>query len=450
MSVPGSNLSPPPTPPPEMPASFAEWRFQPIPQAECVEAYRPGGYHPVHFGDYFHNRRYQVINKLGYGQYSTVWLARDIQVSEFVALKIKTAKDSIDDREVAVLNHLNTSRASSIIGSEHVVCLKDSFYHQGPNGKHLCLVFELLGDNIYSVLEGYSYETTGSERTLTKFPKPIAKRILKNVLLGLNFLHQNGVVHGDLQPGNFLSSIKGLDSLRPADIEVKSQEAADEFELQEAVVEVERLDGKLDKWAPKYLAMPQSLVESDQWPVFPIKISDLGAATLTLEALTAKTPVMPIGLRSPELILNSHPLDTYIDIWSFGCLMFEMFVGKKLLAVMPLMPGSNIDNRNDDNLLQMHQILGPLPENLLVKWTRSGKYFRPGSREHYNSLIEGPEGIPNLGPNMEAMIRQAVTEEEEAGVIISLLREMLNYDPLKRPSALEIMKNSFWDDDGET
>ncbi|KAF3113856.1 hypothetical protein TWF706_009222 [Orbilia oligospora] len=192
--------------------------------------------------------------------------------------------------------------------------------------------------------------------------------------------------------------------------------------------------------------MPQPLVETNQRPVFPVKISDLGAAILTSEAPTARTPVMAIDLQSPELILNSHPLDTYIDIWSFGCLMFEMLIGEKFLALVPLMPGFNIDNRNDNSLLQMHMILGPLPENLHARWARSGKYFQPGSMEHYNSMIGGPEGIPSPVPNMEATVRQALPEEAE--VILSLLREILNYDPLKRPSALEILKNSFWDGSG--
>ena len=45
---------------------------------EPVEEYRPGGYHPVHLHDVFH-QRYEVIGKLAYGQYSTVWLAKDQQ-----------------------------------------------------------------------------------------------------------------------------------------------------------------------------------------------------------------------------------------------------------------------------------------------------------------------------------------------------------------------------------
>ena len=38
---------------------------------------RGGGYHPVHIGDTFQNSRYTIVRKLGWGYYSTVWLARD-------------------------------------------------------------------------------------------------------------------------------------------------------------------------------------------------------------------------------------------------------------------------------------------------------------------------------------------------------------------------------------
>jgi len=44
---------------------------------ECVDEYTPGGYHPVRLGDRLRDDRYLVLRKLGYGSYSTVWLARD-------------------------------------------------------------------------------------------------------------------------------------------------------------------------------------------------------------------------------------------------------------------------------------------------------------------------------------------------------------------------------------
>ena len=42
---------------------------------EDVAQYCPGGYHPVAVGDVYKGR-YQVKWKLGFGLYSTVWLAR--------------------------------------------------------------------------------------------------------------------------------------------------------------------------------------------------------------------------------------------------------------------------------------------------------------------------------------------------------------------------------------
>ena len=45
--------------------------------AEPLERYRKGGYHPTHLGDTFKDGRYKIIHKLGWGGYATVWLARD-------------------------------------------------------------------------------------------------------------------------------------------------------------------------------------------------------------------------------------------------------------------------------------------------------------------------------------------------------------------------------------
>jgi len=48
------------------------------PEIEGPHGYRPGGYHPVHLGDVY-GQKYRVIHKLGFGAYSTVWLARDLE-----------------------------------------------------------------------------------------------------------------------------------------------------------------------------------------------------------------------------------------------------------------------------------------------------------------------------------------------------------------------------------
>lgn len=48
---------------------------------EGTEDYRRGGYHAVRIGDTFKHGRYVVQSKLGWGHFSTVWLAWDTQKS---------------------------------------------------------------------------------------------------------------------------------------------------------------------------------------------------------------------------------------------------------------------------------------------------------------------------------------------------------------------------------
>ncbi len=43
---------------------------------EEASSYKHGGYHPVRIGDVFSDR-YVVVKKLGWGHFSTVWMARD-------------------------------------------------------------------------------------------------------------------------------------------------------------------------------------------------------------------------------------------------------------------------------------------------------------------------------------------------------------------------------------
>ena len=48
---------------------------------ESILKYRKGGYHPVRLGDTFRNDRYKILHKLGWGGFSTVWLAEDRKYS---------------------------------------------------------------------------------------------------------------------------------------------------------------------------------------------------------------------------------------------------------------------------------------------------------------------------------------------------------------------------------
>lgn len=54
---------------------------------EGMPDYKIGGYHPIHVGEILLDR-YVIIQKLGWGHFSTVWLTKDLRYNSYVALKV--------------------------------------------------------------------------------------------------------------------------------------------------------------------------------------------------------------------------------------------------------------------------------------------------------------------------------------------------------------------------
>jgi len=180
---------------------------------EGADAYRKGGYHPVTVGEVY-NGRYQVIAKLGWGHFSTVWLCQDMSFSRYVAMKVQksaphyteAAYDEIELlAEAAKRGSLPEWEAT--MGSQlqdlfpqmpftGVVQLIDYFEHHGPNGKHVCMVFEVMGPNVLALIKRYNFKG---------IPLDIVRKVASHTLIGLDYLHRIvGIIHTDLKPENVL------------------------------------------------------------------------------------------------------------------------------------------------------------------------------------------------------------------------------------------------------
>ncbi|KAE8141237.1 kinase-like domain-containing protein [Aspergillus pseudotamarii] len=428
------STSPPPTPPSRA-LRDNEWRFEPITlPCEWVEDYRPGGYHPVVLGDIFKNGQYKVIRKLGEGSYSTVWLARDLKNSGYVALKILVSDISGSTTELRILRHI--TEVAPVVGARHITRLLGEFEHRGPNGVHRCLVFEPMGPSVNTMVEELPQFKPRMQGMKIRYPLRIAKSILKQSLQALAFLHENGIAHGDFQPCNILFTLDDINST-PEDL-LRQEE---DVQAESISPPVQRVDGKEDKWAPRYLCVGQPLVPFTYYGEgFKVKLSDMGGAYFFTDP-PAK-PVTPLGLRAPELILTGT-VDNTLDVWSFGCLVFELITGQPLFCI----PGSDFED--DDHLLSLTARLGALPDELFRHWNASSLYFTP-ERKLFNcqlgGVAPGQEPLIMEQTSMEELFDQASPDldEKEAHEVKALIRWILQYDPAKRPSPAEILSDPWF------
>lgn len=136
-------------------------------------------------------------------------------------------------------------------------------------------------------------------------------------------------------------------------------------------------------------------------------------------------------------------IDNTIDVWSFGCLVFELITGQPLFCV----PGSKYGD--DDHLLSLTAQLAALPDELFRHWKTSSLYFTP-ERKLFNCQLGGvPTGQEPLMLEQESMeelfdLAGPDLGEEEANRVEALIRWTLQYDPAKRPSPAKILSDPWF------
>ncbi|RVD84802.1 uncharacterized protein DFL_006525 [Arthrobotrys flagrans] len=326
---------------------------------ENLENYRIGGFHPVHLGDRFKNDRYEVLRKLGFGSYSTVWLSKDLLLNRYVALKINGAVNHSDEDEITKTEKLLTIKDNSP-GRDCCMIPLDTFRHAGPNGVHACLIFEVMD---------------GSLNKYRRYRPDLVKYIAQRTLLGISHLHRNNLVHSDLHTGNVFFRLRDVNSLAKDDFEKRYPE--------QQKVTLERLDGsKVDSHAPRYIVLNQPCQEKDneqdigEWYRDPIhclgkpyevdiRIGDLGSAFIA--TAPPQSFCTPFGLQAPEQALGLTSIDAKIDIWTFGCMIFQLLFGYSPVPVDPISGQKSPDEEQQDIVLGLVYLLGSIPEQLLAQ-----------------------------------------------------------------------------------
>ncbi|KAL8951482.1 MAG: hypothetical protein Q9222_002536 [Ikaeria aurantiellina] len=388
---------------------------------ENLEAYSYGGYHPVQIGDLYSDHRYRIVHKLGFGSYSTVWLAQDLRSDRYVAMKIIVAGASEENSESCVLKHLQHHVEKGNEKDSILPVLLDEIWITGPNGKHRCLVTDPAGCNLADSKEKHPW----------KFPIEIARAIAAQAIIGLRSIHRKGVVHGDLHMRNILFALPQIDGLPVETIYDRYHTPRE--------TPVHRVDGRpLGPEVPPYTVMPaQFYVPCTKVHDPRIRIADFGEAWINADAEPKTTLFTPAIYLPPETTFAKHSIDFPADVWTLACSMFEIF------GDGPLFEGFFPDR--DDIIAEMVSCLGPLPQHWWDTWQAGRDFFvdngvwRTETTRKY-SLVSRP-----LTTRIQEMGRQADPKfsAAEAESVERLLFSMLQYEPAKRATAEELVESEW-------
>lgn len=156
--------------------------------------------------------------------------------------------------------------------------------------------------------------------------------------------------------------------------------------------------------------------------------------------------MMP-SLHAPEMILDL-PFDHKVDIWAFGCVIWLFITGGPMFDNLWWTGFYDEQEQQSHHLLQMTQVLGPLPEALLMKWPGRGKYFAADGTPvkksgHDQGGSNQSKPLPPMNEVLKALDLPGMGEKEKMQVE-ELLRWTLNYDPAKRPSTAELLEHEWF------
>ncbi|KAF2217660.1 hypothetical protein CERZMDRAFT_108335 [Cercospora zeae-maydis SCOH1-5] len=329
--------------------------------AEDVEEYRLGGFHPVHIGDVF-QAKYKVLHKLGAGGFSTTWLARDTVDKKYVALKILKAEETASYSELRMLQSL-ANIPGHHPGRRHIRMVLDSFFIEGPNGRHNCVITEVAGpslNDLYNV-PGMGY-TAGARRLRAN----IARKVNSQIIEAIDFLHFNRVCHGDLTTSNLLLHLKSIDDWKENEIyqhfDVCLVDFGEAFQFEEPVKSE-------DIGIPFMYRAPETIFESKY-----DRFSEIWALASN-GAMKGKLPD-PWWKRWDKRTMCFGEDGRPLDNWPEGRVLAVQYPLEEMIG--------DIGSEDDESAIAS----GPASEMLERSWTKVDMYERKAMRDLLDGMLQ--------------------------------------------------------------
>lgn len=336
-------------------------------------------------------------NKLGEGTFGIVYSATSPDTHNKYAVKRNLVEEGTSFigvlREVDVLNKLRNH--------PHIVKLeKVAFGQPFAKGCFSPLVGkdrnDMKDDAIHFV---FDKATQDLHKFVHHTPCPdfaLVKRYMTQFLLGVEYMHAMKIIHRDLKPSNLLifNSPQGASS-----------------------------SGSLDKDA---LDNPNV-----------VKICDFGLAKPYTYQGDQTPNTVTSWYRAPEIALYCPTYDYKTDVWSAGCVLFEMIAKKAF-----------VHGASDENDDVISRILGALPQALTVKQLReivkSNRWRTTKLKATHNPKNRLPLA-QRLGLS-KGGIEQFEKKAGKIDLFCDLLTNMLQFDWEKRYTITQCLDHPFFAD----
>jgi serine/threonine protein kinase len=239
--------------------------------------------------------RFKNLKSIGTGSFSTVVKAIDYKNKSYNAIKI--IHNSTLKKMDNPLNEINILKTLKHKEQNHITKLVEYFFFR----KNLYMVF-----NLYDItLQDYIYNSNLNSNLNSNINSNLDSNYIKQIVSGIQFLNLNHIIHADIKPNNIVFK-----------------------------------DNTYQK----------------------IMLIDFGNS-ITFDTITTyyNKTIQTISYRSPEICINNlctvkQHFNYKIDIWSVGCVLYELIFKKRLFE----------NTKNIDLFINHNIIFDPPPNNYLL------------------------------------------------------------------------------------
>jgi serine/threonine protein kinase len=371
------------------------------------------------------NKKYVGISELGNGSYSKVWLIYCPVENNFFALKIQNYADTKEAaKEISFFEDMGKRECKNVIN------IKEKFWHQSEFGRHMCMVFPLMGYSLYDFCKSYL-------KSNKCFQFEHIMNIFKEITLSIKEIHKIGIIHTDLKTENILTSkiddtiiskIKTIMNLKLNEKYVEKQKSSNKknnsISNLKRIGKIIKNDIESDNESDYYTDVTVTDIEKSKY-----LLCDFGSAQYSNNIKTNK--IQTRYYRSPESILDA-PINNNSDMWSLGCIFYEVLTGDTLFKTNKK-ENKITENLTDDqyHFYQMYSYFGKLPENLIDSAKKKDKFFNKDYT--FNFIDESTIENKKLSSTFASHYSKNNVIE-----LLNIIVRTLRYDNNKRISSEEL------------